>query len=323
MSAEEGPEPQSKAPVRPPVRRAGPLTWGLLALVGVFVGVALYRNWDAVAEDLELLRWQDLLASGLAGSGGAICAGLSWRIILDDLGQRVPILPAATMFFIGQLGKYIPGSVWTAVIQAELGRQRGLRRTSIVMAYAVTLIVSIGAGALVGSLVLLGVTGPDQLPILGLVLIGALVVFIPLVRPRLVNRLLTWLANKAGRTVPELNLSGGALAGALLVSILAWLLLGLHVWFVARPLGADLADLPAVTGAFALAFVAGLLVVPLPAGAGIREAILIATFTPIIGAQAALTVSLVSRLVLLLVDLVLAGGFGFPEIVRRFRDRVD
>ena len=302
-----------------PMRRPGPLTWILLALVALFVVVALARNWDAVRDDLVLLDWPDLLFSLLAGAGAATFFGLSWWMLLAGLGTRVPLRPALTLFFAAQLGKYVPGTVWTAAIQAELGRQRGIRRTTMVVSYALALILSVGVGAVVGVLILVGDTGPGQLQTLGLVLLVALAVAIPLVRPRLVNKVLAWAARKAGRSVPEIDLPGRTLAGAAALTLAGWALMGLHVWLLARPLGAGVADIPTTTGAFALAFVAGLIVVPLPAGAGVREGILIATLSPVIGAQAALTVSLVSRLILLLADLLLAAMFGVTKVVGTIR----
>jgi glycosyltransferase 2 family protein len=62
-------------------------------------------------------------------------------------------------------------------------------------------------------------------------------------------------------------------------------------------------------------------VVPLPAGAGVREGVLVATLAGSIGAPAALTVSLVSRLVLLGVDLVMAALFGVGRAARAARSR--
>jgi glycosyltransferase 2 family protein len=316
-----GPDPYRPENDAPPgvgvgARRFRALSWVLLSMVAAFVILALNRNWAEVAADLEALDWEDLVLSGLAGAVGSVFFCLSWRLILDDIEHRLPLAPAFSMFFIGQLGKYVPGSVWTAAIQADMGRKRGMRAAAIVLAYGVALIVSIATGAVVGSLVLLGVGGEAQRPMLGLVLAAAAVITFPLVRPRLVNRVLAWAARKVGRTVPMLDLSGRTLAGSGLLSIIAWLFLGLHVWLIARPLGAVLGDLPAASGAFALALVAGLLVVPLPAGAGVREGILIATLAPMIGAQAALTVSLVSRFLLLLGDVALALLFAGPSLVR-------
>ena len=46
---------------------------------------------------------------------------MGWRVLLGDLGTRLPAAPASSIFFVGQLGKYLPGSVWTVVAQAEMG----------------------------------------------------------------------------------------------------------------------------------------------------------------------------------------------------------
>jgi hypothetical protein len=57
----------------------------------------------------------------------------------------------------------------------------------------------------------------------------------------------------------------------------------------------------------ALAWAVGLIFIPAPAGAGVREAVLVATFAPQIGTPEALAVALASRVLLLLADVALAG----------------
>ena len=146
-------------------------------------------------------------------------------------------------------------------------------------------------------------------------------VALALLRPRWLNRALAWAFDRAGRTPPPVDLPGRSLAAAVAWLIACWGFFGLHAWLLARPLGAGAADVAPTIGAFALAFVAGLLVVPLPAGAGVREGVLVATLAGSIGAPAALTVSLVSRLVLLVVDLTLAGLFGVGGAARSVRVR--
>jgi uncharacterized membrane protein YbhN (UPF0104 family) len=69
-------------------------------------------------------------------------------------------------------------------------------------------------------------------------------------------------------------------------------------------------------GAFALAWVAGLLVLIAPAGLGAREVVLVLVFAPMVGAAAATSVALLLRVCHVLVDVVLALGFAAG---RRFR----
>jgi uncharacterized membrane protein YbhN (UPF0104 family) len=92
-------------------------------------------------------------------------------------------------------------------------------------------------------------------------------------------------------------------------TLVSWLALGVHVYLLARPFGAsNFSALLAAVGGMALAVCAGILFIPAPAGAGIRDAVLVATLTPGIGATNALAVALVSRAMLIVVDLALAGA---------------
>jgi len=56
----------------------------------------------------------------------------------------------------------------------------------------------------------------------------------------------------------------------------------------------------------------GLVVIVLPAGAGVRELVLVLTLGQLIGSTEALTVAVVSRFLLIVVDLALAGIAGLP-----------
>jgi hypothetical protein len=46
---------------------------------------------------------------------------LGWRILVPVGG-----LTAARIFFLGQLGKYLPGRVWGVVTHVDLGRRAGV-----------------------------------------------------------------------------------------------------------------------------------------------------------------------------------------------------
>jgi uncharacterized membrane protein YbhN (UPF0104 family) len=61
-------------------------------------------------------------------------------------------------------------------------------------------------------------------------------------------------------------------------------------------------------GIFGLAWVAGLLFVVVPAGAGVREVILVVGLASVLSSGAALAVALLSRVLLTVTDLVLAGA---------------
>src|SRR6202043_3085224 len=73
--------------------------------------------------------------------------------------SRVPFIDAARIWFLSNLGKYVPGNVWSLTAMGEMARKRGI-----------SAIAAAGSSVIVqsGSLV----TGPDILLITGAKLLG-------------------------------------------------------------------------------------------------------------------------------------------------------
>lgn len=297
---------------------------GLLALVAVFAAVALQRNWEAVREDLDLLGAADYAASGAAAIAGLMLLWATWRAVLHGLGTELPAADSRTIYFAAQLGKYVPGSVWPAVIQARLGRRNGVSGSTMVISYALWMGVLSAVGAIVGVLVLTdSAIQVDWWIVVGAV-VAALVALPLLVHDRGLPQLITWALRRRDPDAAVVSLPWSAARTVTVLSALTWVVFGLHAWFLARPLGAGLAELPLVIGAFSLAFVAGIVVVPLPAGAGLRETVLVLTLGASIGRPGALTVALLSRLLMIVAEVVLASVTGVPAALRWARtDRSD
>jgi uncharacterized membrane protein YbhN (UPF0104 family) len=296
----------------------------LLGLVAVFAAIALRRNWDAVREDLDLLSGWDYVASGTAAAAGLLVLWATWTAVLHGMGTELPGHDSRTIYFAAQLGKYVPGSVWPAVIQARLGRRNGVSPTTMVVSYALWMGVLCAVGAITGVLVL--TNGDVEVPwwVVLLCLLAALVALPLLLHDRGLPQLISWALRRRGRDDIAIRLTPAAARRATALSAATWIVFGVHAWFLARPLGAGVNDLPLVIGAFALAFVAGVVVVPLPAGAGLRETVLVLTLGAAIGRPGALTVALLSRLIMIVAEVALASITGVPGALRWARtDRAD
>ena len=100
----------------------------LALLVVAAVGLAVARNWVAVSADLRKIDAGSLLLAAGLVSLAPIFTLLGWRCILADLGSPLHLAPAGGIFFVGQLGKYVPGSVWSIVAQAEMGTRLDIPR---------------------------------------------------------------------------------------------------------------------------------------------------------------------------------------------------
>lgn len=310
----------SRVRLSPSVKRA--LVVVLVVAVVVFAWLAIHDTWSEVKSSLRTLRVADIVVAVLAGLLSAWALFRAWRTILHGLhADTLHGRDARTMFFCSQLGKYVPGSVWPAVIQSEIGTRSGVPRSVVLSSYTFALVAGVGMGGLfaVGTLTH-PVPGWMQVAAVG-ALMGGLLLCIAFVHPsgsqRLWRRLLGSRVPPGG--LPDLDVA--TTVRTLAWTTLGWAALGLHAWVLARPFGASAADAVFVAGSFALAWVAGIAALPLPAGAGLREAVLVVTLGALIGKPEAISVALISRLLMIINDAGLSLAAGLPRMLRDVKRR--
>ncbi len=281
----------------------------LTAAVLAALGLALANRWDEVRPQLGQV-------SPVAAAGafaycllGLLASMLAWRALLADLGSPLPVRAATRVLFLGQLAKYLPGSsVWAVVAQTELASDYGVPRKRAASAALVLNLITLGVGLLVALLALpqlLSGDAPRWLhwsPLL-----------VPVGLACLTPPVLTWVCNLLFRVLRrqplDARFSWSGVGVAVLGLLGTWLAYGLQITLLGWSLGANPAELllPA-TGAFAAAWCAGFLVVVVPTGAGTREAVLTIALAAQLpgGAASALTIAVVSRLLLTLADVTAA-----------------
>ena len=283
------------------------------AFVVVAVGLAvwaLWSRWPEVVDALHRLDLRDIVLAALATLLNAVLTGLAWRALLADLGARLPVGMAARVFFVGQIGKYVPGSLWPMVVQAELAKRHVARRSTVAATFVLLLLS--GASALLVVLVTLPLTpassgqGGDALRWAALLVVPV----VALLHPGLLGRLLDRGLRLVGRPPLEqwTSLRGTAVATGW--ALLAWIAAGLQIWLLAVPLGAPATwrTLALAVGGYALAWAVGLVVVVAPAGAGAREVALAAVLSSVLDRGAVVVVVLLSRVLFTAADLALAGA---------------
>lgn len=295
----------------PGTKRA--LSFVLLVAAFAFAVVALRDNWSDVRADLLRMSPIDVLAAALSYAAALLLLWLSWAAVLRGIGShRIGRHDSLTIFLASQLGKYVPGSVWPVVIQSQLGRRNDVPSSTMVNAYALFASLLIGSGAAAGILLLTGDTGELATALVLVVVVGGVALTAMTIHDHGLTRLARWAAQRFGRGNAELRLGTSAGIGSAAWATGSWVLLGLHVMALARPLGADWADLGILTGGFAVAFVAGIVAVPVPAGAGVREAVMLLTMGAALGRPAVIAIALLSRFVMIAVEVVMALAVGVP-----------
>ncbi|NUP52777.1 MAG: UPF0104 family protein, partial [Catenulispora sp.] len=263
---------------------------------------AVARQWGRVRAGFADLGPLPLAAALVPALGSVTAMMLAWRGLLGALGSPLAVRPAARVFFMSQLGKYLPGSVWPVVAQMQLGRAHRIPRARSAAAAALAMLVSL-ATALVLAAATLPVAGAGAgyrwaFAVVPLLLAG--------LHPRVANPTLRVLFRIARR--PQIEpLTGATLGRTALRSLVGWLLAGLHIWILAVALGAPaLRTLLLATGGYAFAWSVGFIIVFAPAGAGVRELIIVAALQPVLDPGQATVVALASRLVTIVADLVAA-----------------
>jgi hypothetical protein len=308
----EAPVAADEAAAAVQARRPGArhlLRLGFLAVAIALGGWAVARQWSAVRSAVVGIGPLAAACSLLAVLAGLVATMQIWRGLLAAAGSSLPAPAAARIFFIGQLGKYVPGSIWPIVAQMELASVHHVPRRRSVTSAVLTMLISLCAALLV-ALITVPLIGGSATARYRWILL-AVPALVASLHPRILNPILDQLLRLARRSPLETPLTGRVVAIALGWAMLSWGLLGAHIWILAVRLGAPPGrTLAFAVGGFAFAWSAGFLAVFAPAGAGIRDVLLVATLTPVTTVGSATTITLVSRVLMTLGDLLAAALTG-------------
>lgn len=294
----------------------------VVAVVAVVVGAAyaIYRERHPFGDALHRVGVWPMVLSLVVGAAGTAVTFPLWREVLGGLGVRLPWGPGARVFFTSQLGKYLPGSMWPLVMQMEAGRARGASRRTMIAGNLLTIVLSCCVGLLVAC-VALPVWSAHALAHYWWVLL-ALPFLFALLHPRALPALLDRAFALVGREPLHEQLPLRSTIRAAAWSVLSWLLLGTHVYVLCAALGhAGFSAFALCVGGTALAISAGVLLIPVPAGAGLREVVLLLVLRSIMTNGQALVVVLGSRALLIMADLLLATLAAGPGAVRAMFSR--
>lgn len=289
---------------------------GLSSVVGLAMGLAAAAFVvNALTSEWSRTRYALAHASLSWVAGGLVLAACAmvtmargWRFALRLLGAERPIVRVVGWFFLGEIGKYVPGGVWSVMGRGELARRDGVPRSR---AYA-SVALSLAALYLTGMFVAVGFLpfalrgggGPSRWMLFLLVLPIGLVGLHHRVLEAVVG-----LVERLARRPVDVDIPDWRHSIRLMVRYVpTWLLIAGATWAVSRSLTADL-SVSRVCFAAVLAWVAGFLAVPVPAGAGVREAVFVAA-SGLPGGMAA-TVAVATRLLFITVD---ASGAGLGAV---------
>ena len=263
----------------------------LVIVLGFFARRA-GQTLDMVRQAWQPVSWLYLVLSFTLSVIGFLVMALVWYGVLHTMGGRLPLPTAIRLYGLTLLPRYVPGMVWGYAGRTLLCEREGVPRKVAAGSAVVEVGLIVGSGMIVatarylpsGWIALVGFPGVSLL--LGLLLSWSM-------RWRL------WVARLARVAIWY---------GWVVAYIGFWLLYGASSWLVVLSVVPDIglsSALDVIVSA-TVAWLAGFLVVLVPAGLGVREGVLALTLTPILGSAAGVFVPLMARVIGMLAEAAFA-----------------
>jgi uncharacterized membrane protein YbhN (UPF0104 family) len=250
-----------------------------VALAVVYVAITLRGQWTQLGAAVRDLRprWSLVVLSSLVVFASYFVLIQTWRSMLRAWGTELSLADATTIWFVSNLGKYIPGKVWQITAMAAMAQSRGVSTVAAAGSSLIVNLVNVITGFLVvfatgiGVLGIRGARAPITAAVLtGILILGAalLPVLMPLVA-RIVRRVLK-------RDIDIARIPARALWLAAIGTATAWVLYGIAFRLLAAAVmpQASTGSVWSYVAVFTSSYLVGYLVLAAPGGILVRESFL-------------------------------------------------
>jgi hypothetical protein len=242
----------------------------LAAIVIVLVVRKIIAEWSAVELALDQARpnWLALAASGAVVLATYAVLIETWRVLLRGWEHEIPFLDAARIWTISNLGKYLPGKVWSITALAVMSREYGVSAAEGATASILVTLVNTLMGFVVA--IVAGASLLDLSPVF--VVVIALMAIAVVASPSALPRLGLLVGKLFKREIVIRPISHRVLLTAAVLTCAAWLMYGVAFWlFTKGVLGHAPGALRNYVAVFAGSYLIGFLAIFSPAGVGFRE----------------------------------------------------
>ncbi|MFI4875863.1 MAG: YbhN family protein [Blastopirellula sp. JB062] len=296
------------------------LTLSAKIFIFLVVVAGIWYNIDRAVQDMSAhgnsvgaIRWSWLVVAGAIYALASLPMAAYWYCVLHALGQRPSFGRAFRAFFVGHLGKYVPGKAMVVVLRTSLVQNEKVEKTVAAVSVFIETLTMVAVGAAYSGVILAILFREQTLLLLmaiGLGLCAGLPTLPPIFRQVVALLRVTRLNPRLEEHLQGLNyrlmLTGW---GAYFV---AWTLMGLSYLAAMQSIpggAAALANpweaLPLLIAAVGLAMVAGFVSL-LPGGFGIRELILMQLTAPVFGRPIAVVAAVLLRVCWMVTEIVIS-----------------
>jgi hypothetical protein len=288
--------------------------WGLLLITFTWIAWALADQWQAMrlaATDLRI-AWRWVIAGSIMVLTTYAVLIQSWRMLLRGMGSELSYGAAVRIWTIANLGRWIPGKVWSVGALGVLAAREGVSGTAAAGAALLGTVLNIGAGF--GISVVTGARGLDAVrPGLSLTATWLAVLFVigvatlPWMLPPTIRRLGRWRGTASASMEQVTALPAVTVWAATFINAAAWVGYGVAFAFFARGVTPGISGDPSMfIAVFTTSYLIGYLALFAPGGLGIREYALVALLIAfgVAGNGEAVILSATSRVWLTVLEVV-------------------
>jgi uncharacterized membrane protein YbhN (UPF0104 family) len=203
----------------------------------------------------------------------------AWRRIMRDWGTHIQFAPAAHIWFVSVLGRYLPGRVWSAIAVGIMAKRAG---ASAVAAVGSALLLTL-INTVVGASILVGLGGPDLLqrtlqfgnaPVASWIPTALLLapLAIVLLLPFFIAPMAAVVRKVARRDFQPPRLSHFSILRSSAACAVAWMLYGVAFWLFYQGLFGVVSGSPVeYVKVYTASYMVGYVAVFAPGGLGARE----------------------------------------------------
>jgi uncharacterized membrane protein YbhN (UPF0104 family) len=278
--------------------------WLFAAAVIWYAATALAGQWEEAGDRFARLRphWGYVATASILILSTYALLIETWRRLLAEWSARLPWPVAARIWLASNLGKYVPGKIWSIFALGALAKARGASAVAAGGSSVLLQLVSIVTGVAVA--LAFGAQTARALWLAAFAVIAAIAALLS--APALLPRAFAVIQSLTGRELAVPPIPARAIWLATGTTAIAWIVSGYAFAIFAESLDLGRGPPSAYIAVYATSYVAGFVALFAPGGIGVREGALIAAMqvTGVATAAEAAIIAVASRIWLTVLDLI-------------------
>jgi glycosyltransferase 2 family protein len=280
----------------------------LFAIVGFYVFKSISSNLDEI-KSIDFRHYDPLyIFIGVVIMFVAmIYPVFVWKYLISSLGDRINTLSALKVWFISNLGRYVPGKMLQLAGLVYYANREGVSKGHAVQSVLYSQITANGLGLFMGlGLLLLKTTGDDFPNIFHITTILIAVFILILWFPSFFLRSSNFVLAKMKKDKLEQTLENKKYMVYLALQIINWMLMSLSfVLLVKSYAPLSVYEHPEVLFILPLSWTVGLLALFAPGGIGVREGTMTFWLKNYIPLEYALVLPWIYRIIITVIEIIL------------------